>query len=167
MVASVCEFAGSVAVGERVADTVRTKIVDPHHYDSSPSVLLLVMLCAIVGSSIFLTFATRYGMPVSTTHSIMGGLIGAATASIGIDKIRWGWDGVVQIFAAWIVAPGIAGFLGAILFFLTRRFILSSKTAVVRAWYSVPFFTFLTVASITSTSKRPPILDSRLAPPPP
>lgn len=150
-VASVCEFAGSVAVGERVADTIRTKIIDPHLYDESPPVLLLAMMCAIVGSSTFLTIATRYGMPVSTTHSIVGGLVGAATASIGIQKVHWGWDGVSQVFAAWVVAPGIAGVFGAVIFFCTRKFVLSSKAAVQRAWHSIPFFTFLTVASITST----------------
>ena len=150
VVASVCEFTGSVAVGERVADTIRTKIIDPHHYDSSPSVLLLAMLCAIMASSIFLTFATRYGMPVSTTHSIMGGLVGAATASIGIDKVNWGWHGVSQIFAAWVIAPGIAGVIGATLFFFTRKFVLVNRKAVYRAFCSIPFFTFLTVAAITS-----------------
>lgn len=150
VVASFCELAGSITVGERVADTIRTKIIDPHHFDSSPPVLLLAMACAIISSSTFLTIATRYGMPVSTTHSIMGGLVGSATASIGIDKINWGWTGVSQVFAAWAIAPGIAGVIGAIMFFGTRKLVLTSRSAVKRAFYSIPVFTFLTVAAITS-----------------
>ncbi|KAF4470034.1 family inorganic phosphate transporter [Fusarium albosuccineum] len=149
LVAAVCEFGGSVSVGSRVADTIRTKIVDPHHYDSSPGVLLLVMMCTIMGSSLFLTFATRRGLPVSTTHSLIGGLVGAATASIGIDKVNWGWHGVSQIFAAWIIAPAIAGCIGGLLFFLTKKFVLTRHTAVKRAFYSIPFYTYLTVGALT------------------
>ncbi|KFH42788.1 Phosphate-repressible phosphate permease-like protein [Hapsidospora chrysogenum ATCC 11550] len=148
LVASVCEFAGSILVGDKVADTVRTKIVDPHHYDGSPQVLLLAMMCAIVGSSTFLTFATRYGMPVSTTHSIVGGLVGSATASIGIQKINWGISGVSQVFAAWVVAPGIAGVIGGLLFFFTKMTVLVKPTAVRRAFFSIPVFTFITVGAI-------------------
>lgn len=150
MVAAVCEFSGSVTVGSRVADTIRSKIVDPYNYSSQPSVLLLAMMCTIIGSSLFLTFATRHGMPMSTTHSVIGGLVGTATASIGIDKINWGWDGVSQVFAAWVIAPGIAGCMGALLFFVTKRFILTRPGAVKRAFYSIPFYTFLTVAALTS-----------------
>ncbi|KAH7149120.1 phosphate transporter [Dactylonectria estremocensis] len=149
LVAAVCEFSGSVTVGARVADTIRNKIVEPHHFDGAPSVLLLSMMCTIVGSSVFLTFATRNGMPVSTTHSIIGGLVGTATASIGFDKVNWGWNGVSQVFAAWIIAPGIAGCLGAILFFITKRFVLTRQAAVRRSFYSIPFYTFLTISALT------------------
>ncbi|KAK2609081.1 hypothetical protein QQS21_002308 [Conoideocrella luteorostrata] len=149
VIASFCEFAGSVTVGSRVADTIRTKIIDPHYYDASPAVLLLAMMCTIVASSTFLTVATRYGMPVSTTHAIVGGLVGTATASIGINKVNWGWTGVSQVFAAWVVAPGIAGCLGAVLFLLTKFTVLRKPTAVRRAFFSIPFYTFLTVGSVT------------------
>lgn len=155
-IASVCEFSGSVAVGERVADTVRKKIVDPHHYDGSPQVLLLAMMCTIVGSSTFLTFATRYGMPVSTTHSVIGGLVGTATASIGIGKINWGWTGVSQVFAAWVVAPAISGVFGAGLFFVTKKTILTRPKAVHRAFMSIPFFTFITFGTVASMRRLRP-----------
>lgn len=154
VVAAVCEFSGSITVGARVADTIRNKIVNPHHYDSTPSVLLLAMMCTIIGSSIFLTFATRNGMPVSTTHSIIGGIVGTATASIGIDKVNWGWNGVSQVFAAWIIAPGIAGCLGGLLFLVTKKCVLTRRMAAKRALYSIPFYTYLTVASLTSLSPR-------------
>ncbi|KAL3962388.1 hypothetical protein ACCO45_003911 [Purpureocillium lilacinum] len=147
--ASVCEFSGSVAVGARVADTIRTKIIDPHHYDDAPAVLLLAMMCTIVASSTFLTVATRYGMPVSTTHAVVGGLVGTATASIGIDKVNWAWSGVSQVFAAWVVAPGMAGCIGAALFLFTKFTVLRKPTAVRRAFWSIPFYTFLTVGALT------------------
>ncbi|KAF7543749.1 hypothetical protein G7046_g9934 [Stylonectria norvegica] len=149
VVAAICEFSGSVTVGSRVADTIRTKVINPHLYDDAPGVLLLAMMCTIIGSSLFLTLATSRGMPISTTHSVIGGLVGTATASIGISKVNWGWNGVSQVFAAWVISPGIAGVLGAFLFFVTKRCVLTRRTAVKRAFFSIPFVTFITVGALT------------------
>ncbi|EGX88530.1 phosphate-repressible Na+/phosphate cotransporter Pho89, putative [Cordyceps militaris CM01] len=149
VIASFCEFAGSVSVGGRVSDALRTKIVDPHLFDDSPQVLLLAMMCTVMASSIFLTIATRYGMPVSTTHSVIGGMIGTATASVGINKVNWGWQGASQVFLAWVIAPGIAGVLGAMVFFITKRLILMNRNSVRRAFWSIPFFTFLTFGAVS------------------
>ncbi|OLN81926.1 Phosphate-repressible phosphate permease pho-4-like protein 4 [Colletotrichum chlorophyti] len=147
-IAAVAEFAGSVSVGSRVTDTIRNRIIDPALYDEHPGVLLLAMMCAIFGSSVFLSVATRNGLPVSTTHSIIGGLVGAATASVGIKKVSWGWDGVSQVFAAWIVAPGIAGILGAGVFVMTKRFVLTRTNAVRNAFYTIPLYTFVTFSAL-------------------
>ena len=66
----------SIGVGARVAETIRTKIVNVDLFADNPALLMLGMVCAIVASSVYLTIATKLGMPVSTTHSIMGGVIG-------------------------------------------------------------------------------------------
>ncbi|CRK27970.1 hypothetical protein BN1708_018321, partial [Verticillium longisporum] len=108
------EFAGAMGVGARVADTIRTKIVDTEQYNDDPAVLMLGMVCAVVASSLYLTFATKVGFPVSTTHSILGGVIGMGVASVGAKNILWVGSGggtnvistgVVQVFMAWIIAP--------------------------------------------------------------
>ena len=150
LIASVTEFAGSVAVGSRVSDTIRAKVIDPSLYNEAPAVLLLAMMCTAVGSGIFLTIATRYGLPVSTTHSTIGGLVGAAVASVGVRKVNWGVDAVSQVFLAWIVAPGISGVLGAILFLITKFAVLSRTQAVRNALWSIPIYTFITVGALTS-----------------
>lgn len=85
VLASVMEFAGSVGVGARVADTIRTKIVDTALFKDDPALLMLGMVCAVTASSIYLTMATKIGLPVSTTHSIMGGVIGMGVAAVGAD----------------------------------------------------------------------------------
>jgi solute carrier family 20 (sodium-dependent phosphate transporter) len=149
------EFAGSVSVGARVTDTIRTKIIDPHLYDRSPEVLLLAMMCAIIASSCFLTFATHNGLPVSTTHSIIGGIVGAGVASVGIKEINWGWGGVSQVFAAWVIAPGIAGVLSATLFLITKFFVLMKRDAVRRAFFTIPIYVFITFGSLTSQYLSP------------
>ncbi|CAH0058052.1 unnamed protein product [Clonostachys solani] len=148
-IAAVMKLSGSLAVGSRVTDTIRLKIVDPKLYEQEPSVLLLAMTCTIIASAIFLTFATRQGLPVSTTHSLVGGLVGAATASVGITKVDWSINGASQVFAAWFVAPGISGCLGAALFLFTKYFILTKHNAPRKAFYSIPVYTFITVGLLT------------------
>ena len=150
MIAAVMEFGGSVAVGSRVAETIRTKIINPNLYEHDPGVLLLVMMCAIIGSSLFLTVATHNGLPVSTTHSIIGGMVGSGVASVGFKQVSWGWGGVSQVFAAWIIAPGIAGILSATLFLITKHVVLRYQNAVRRAFFSIPFYVFVTFGAVTS-----------------
>ncbi|KAF2398541.1 phosphate-repressible phosphate permease [Trichodelitschia bisporula] len=144
LIATVCEFAGAMAVGARVAETIRTKIIPPKLYAANPAMLMLAMVCAVVGSSTYLTIATRLGMPVSTTHSIMGGVIGAGVASVGAAQINWGWTGVSAVFAAWAIAPGLAGAFGAIIFLITKYGVMRRKNPVKAAFITIPFYFILT-----------------------
>ncbi|KAH8590597.1 phosphate transporter [Bisporella sp. PMI_857] len=93
-IASVMEFAGAIGVGARVADTIRSKILSTSAFAQEPTVLMLGMTCALVSSSLYLTLATRIGLPVSTTHSIIGGVIGVGIAALGTEGVNWGWNGV-------------------------------------------------------------------------
>ncbi|KAF1995234.1 phosphate-repressible phosphate permease-like protein [Amniculicola lignicola CBS 123094] len=145
-IATCMEFAGAMTVGARVADTIRTKIISVKLFNEDPSVLMLAMVCAIVGSSVYLTIATRFSMPVSTTHSIMGGVIGAGIAAVGKDGINWGWDGVSQVFAAWAIAPGIAGAFGAIIFSITKFGVMRRSNPAKKALIAVPVYFFITSA---------------------
>jgi len=86
-VASVMEFAGAIGAGARVAETIRTKIIDPNLFKDDPAVLMLGMVCALIGSSTYVFAATKVGLPVSTTHSIMGGVIGMGFATVGASKV--------------------------------------------------------------------------------
>lgn len=149
--ATIMEFAGAIGVGGRVADTIRTKIVDIKYFEKDPAVLMLGMTCALVGSSIYLSIATRLGMPVSTTHSIMGGVIGMGIATVGASNVNWGWKGVAQVFAAWAIAPGISGIFGAIIFTITKYGVLKRENPVRAAFFMVPIYFGFTTAILTST----------------
>lgn len=87
--ASILEFAGAVGVGGRVADTVRTKVVDVQSFNEAPALLMLGMTCAVIASSLYLTMATKLGMPVSTTHSILGGVLGMGIGALGGGGVVW------------------------------------------------------------------------------
>jgi sodium-dependent phosphate transporter len=148
-IASVMEFAGAMLVGSRVTDTIRTKVISTSLYEDDPSVLMLGMMCAIVGSATYLTIATRFTMPVSTTHSIMGGVIGVGIAASGPKGINWSFKGVSQVFAAWGIAPGISGGFGAIIFLITKYGVMRRKNPVFKAFVMVPFYFFVTSFLLT------------------
>ena len=139
-----------MGVGGRVADTIRKKIVDPALFADDPAVLMLGMTSALVGSSIYMTIATKLGMPVSTTHSTMGGVIGMAIATVGAENLDWGWNGISQVFAAWAIAPALAGAFGAVIFSITKYGVMKRKNPVKAALVSVPFYFALTSGLLVS-----------------
>jgi sodium-dependent phosphate transporter len=143
-IASVMEFAGAMLVGSRVTDTIRTKVISIELFESDPSVLMLAMVCAITGSATYLTIATRFTMPVSTTHSIMGGVIGVGIAASGPQGVNWSFKGVSSVFAAWGIAPGISGAFGAIIFLATKYGVMRRKNPVKMSFFMVPVYFFLT-----------------------
>ncbi|KAL4863174.1 hypothetical protein BDV12DRAFT_177806 [Aspergillus spectabilis] len=148
VLATIMEFGGGIGVGATVADTIRTKVVDLDRFENDAPLLMLGMMCALVGSSLYLTFATKIGLPVSTTHSIMGGVIGMGIALLGADGvIWWGGDinsGVVQVFLAWVIAPFCSAAFGAIIFLVTKYGILTRSNPALRALYTIPFYFFVT-----------------------
>ncbi|ETN43658.1 uncharacterized protein HMPREF1541_02817 [Cyphellophora europaea CBS 101466] len=148
-IATVCEFGGAVLAGARVSGTIKNGIISTSEYESNPSVLMLAMLCALVGSSLWLTLATKIGLPVSTTHSIVGGIIGVAFATIGANGVDWSWEGVSQVFAAWGIAPCIAGAFGAIVFLITKYGVLERKNPLICGFWMIPFYFGVTSAVLT------------------
>lgn len=152
IIAAICEFLGAVLVGNKVSDTIRNKVVDVAIFEPEPAVLMLTMACALVGSSIWLTIATSIGMPVSTTHSIVGATIGSAIAARGANNIVWGWDGVAQIFASWGIAPVIAGAFASIIFLISKYTVLEIKnpaTSLRNGLVLVPILVFICFSILT------------------
>lgn len=107
--ATVMELAGTLGVGARVADTIRTNIVKVDEFAGSPGVLMLGMVCTVTASATWLAFATKIGFPVSTTHTVLGGVLGMGIASVGAKGVKWVGSGtgtevinsgVVSVFAA-------------------------------------------------------------------
>jgi sodium-dependent phosphate transporter len=110
---------------------------------------MLGMTCALVSSSLYLSLATRLGLPVSTTHSIIGAVIGVGIATLGTDGVNWGWSGVGQIFATWGIAPGIAGGFASIIFMITKYGVLKRKNPLRAAFITVPLYFALTSGILT------------------
>ncbi|CRK06971.1 hypothetical protein BN1708_009754 [Verticillium longisporum] len=146
IISMITEFIGAVALGERVTGTVKNNIINIDHFADSPAVLMLVMGCSEVASASWLIFATKMGMPVSTTQTIVGALIGAGIASGA--SVSWAWnDGSVsQVAASWGIAPLISGAFAAILFGTLKFFILERQNSFEKAMRAIPFYLAFTGA---------------------
>jgi len=150
ILAAICNFAGAVLVGSHVTDTVRKGIIDTQAFAKDPQVLAHGMVCALVAASVWLNAASFFGMPVSTTHSIVGAIAGFGILTIGISHIHWAKLG--QIVASWFISPLVGGILAFIAFKLISRYILSAAKPALAARKGVPicaFFTFMIIILAT------------------
>lgn len=152
VLAAIMEFTGALLVGNRVSDTIRKKIIQPDTFNNEPTVLMLAMAMALVGSSIWLSIATSIGLPVSTTHSIVGAVIGVGIATKGADHVIWGWKGFAQIAASWFIAPAIAGCFSLIVFLTVKYTVLEIKDVkkgIRNGLYVIPILVYITFSVLT------------------
>ena len=119
IIAAIFEFCGAVFLGSHVTGTIRKGIADLDQFCTTPDQLLIGMLSVIFCTGIWLILATHYELPVSTTHSCVGGVIGIAVMAKGWGAVHWA--GVGNIVASWIVSPLLTGLLAAAVFFLVRK----------------------------------------------
>jgi PiT family inorganic phosphate transporter len=141
IIAAIFEFAGAFIAGGNVTSTIRKGIVDPSGLVDHPEILLFGMLAALLAAAIWLMIASWRGWPVSTTHSIVGALVGFAVAGIGVDAVHWGKIG--QIAASWIVSPALGGFLAYLLMMSIRKVILNTDQPFDNAKKWGPAYVFL------------------------
>jgi len=141
VIAAVFEFAGAFIAGGHVTSTIRKGIVDPGPIIDNPEILVFGMLAALLAAGIWLMIASSRGWPVSTTHSIVGALVGFAVAGIGLDAVNWGK--ITLIVASWVVSPALGGLIAYLLMMSIRRFILSSEHPFESAKRWGPAYVFL------------------------
>ncbi len=144
VLAGICEFSGAVLVGSHVANTIRKGIIDANFFANDPMILAHGMVCAMLAAAIWLNGASYFGMPVSTTHSIVGAIVGFAILQVGWGNIYWGKLG--QIVASWFISPLAGGIMSFIIFRLISRYILGVKYPFLAARKGVPVCTFFTFA---------------------
>lgn len=150
IIAAICEFAGSILVGADVTDTIRKGIVDPSCMGAQPESLCLGMVCALLASALWLHAASWLGMPVSTTHSIVGAVTGFGIVGRGPHCVYWGR--VAEIVSSWFISPVVGLILGYTVFkFILRSVLVKEQpvAAAVRASPVIVFATTLIVALAT------------------
>lgn len=141
LIAAVFEFAGAILAGGQVTKTIRKGIVDADLLSANPELLLYGMLASLLAAGIWLLIASRNGWPVSTTHSIVGAIVGFAMVGIGTDAVHW--DKVGFIVASWVVSPVLAGFIAFMLFRSVQGLILDTDDPFENAKKYVPYYIFL------------------------
>ena len=144
VLAGICNFCGAVLVGGHVTDTVRKGIIDTQAFAHDPRVLAHGMVCAMLAAALWLNLASYLGMPVSTTHSIVGGIIGFGILQAGIGYIHWTKLGL--IVASWFISPLAGGTMAFVIFRLISRNILSVENPALAARKNIPVCVFFTFA---------------------
>ena len=143
IIAMVFEFTGAWLAGGEVTSTIRSSIIDIESagFDDRPELLIFGMLSSLLAAGIWLVVASKYGWPVSTTHSIIGAIIGFAVVGISADSVMWGQ--VLEIVASWIISPVFSGTIAFILFLSVEKLVLSRENPLKYAKKFVPYYMFL------------------------
>jgi len=147
MVAAIFEFAGAFLAGGAVTSTIRKGIIDSSMLGDRPELLVFGMLASLLAAGTWLYIASRKGWPVSTTHSIVGAIVGFAIAGVGYEAVKWGK--IATIVASWVASPLTAGVMAFLIFNSVQWLILSRPDPLDRARRYVPFYMFLAAFVIT------------------
>lgn len=141
IIAVIFEFAGAYLAGGEVTATIRKGILDPALISDQPDLLVFGMMASLLAAGTWLLVASMKGWPVSTTHSIVGALVGFAAVGISMDAVNWAKIGT--IVASWVVSPVLAGTISFILFMSVQKLILDTKNPFQNARKFVPIYMFL------------------------
>ena len=141
LVACIFEFAGAYLAGGEVTSTIRKGIIDPNILSGSPDLLIYGMLSSLLAAGIWLLIASYYGWPVSTTHSIVGAIVGFAAVGISINAVEW--NKVTTIASSWVVSPLLAGTISFLIFKSVQILILDTDDPFAKAKKYVPGYMFL------------------------
>lgn len=147
LMAAVFEILGAVVAGREVTETISTGVVNSALLTDAGSVTA-IMIAALMAAALWINLATWLKAPVSTTHSIIGAIIGAATASAGIDVLRW--DVIGAIVISWVASPLMGGLIAAGLLFFVEEAILSKKDKLTAARLWVPLLIGLMAGAFTA-----------------
>ena len=141
IIAAIFEFLGAAFAGDHVTKTIRKDIIDPSAIADNPELLVFGMLAALLAAAPWLTFASFKGWPVSTTHSIVGALVGFGIAGIGMNAVNWAKIG--QIAASWVISPILGGAIAFVLTISIQRLILRREEPFQSAVRWTPAYAFL------------------------
>jgi inorganic phosphate transporter, PiT family len=138
IIAAIFEAAGAWLAGGEVTSTIRSGIVDAEAFKAVPELLVFGMIASLLAAGTWLLVATHFGWPVSTTHSIVGAIIGFASVGVGMEYVRW--DEVSSIVGSWVVTPVLAGILAYLIFMSAQRLIFDTDNPLEAAKKYVPFY---------------------------
>ncbi len=141
IIAAVFEAAGALIAGGEVVKTIKKGIIDITAFGGNADPFIWAMMAALLAAALWLNFATAMKAPVSTTHSIVGGVMGAGIAAAGFSIVSWTTMG--KIVASWVISPVLGGIIAAVFLFSIKKSILFKDDKVEAAKKYVPIFVAL------------------------
>ena len=147
LIACIFEFSGAFLAGGEVTSTVRKGILDPLLFEGNPDLFVFGMISALLAAGTWLVIATYFGWPVSTTHTIVGGIVGFGMLSLSISAIDW--NTMSEIATSWVLSPLISGSISFIIYLSIDKLILKNQNPILMAQRYGPIYLFF-VAFIVS-----------------
>ncbi len=141
IIAMIFEFSGAYLAGGEVTSTIRKGIIDASYFVDSPELLVFGMISALFAAATWLLIASMLGWPVSTTHSIVGAIIGFAAIGVSMDTVVWAK--VAGIVGSWVITPLISGVIAFGIFNSAQKLIFDTDNPLEQAKRYVPFYMFL------------------------
>ena len=138
--------------GGEVTSTIRKGIVSPELYVGNEDIFIIGMMSALFAAATWLLIASTKGWPVSTTHSIVGSIVGFVIVSLGFAAVSWGKVGTIA--ASWVVSPAISGIMAFCIFLSAKKFILDRRDPVQAAVSLIPFYSFFVAVIIGLVTAR-------------
>lgn len=153
ILAAIFEFSGAYLAGGQVTETIRKGLVDMSAFDANPEMLVWGMLASLLAAGTWLLIASMRGWPVSTTHSIVGAIVGFAAVGVGVDAVNWSTVGTTAV--SWVFSPVIAGVVAFLIFMSIQKLVMNTKNPLQNAIKYGPFYLFLVgfVLSLLTTKK--------------
>ena len=142
IIAAIFEAAGALIAGGEVVGTIKKGIIDPAMI-ANTDIFIWVMMAALLAGAVWLNIATALGAPVSTTHSIVGGVLGAGIAAGGLGIANW--SKMTQIAASWVISPVLGGIIAALFLYFIKRTITYQRDMASAAARIVPLLVALMV----------------------
>ncbi|CUA87900.1 inorganic phosphate transporter [Pseudidiomarina woesei] len=142
IVAMIFEFAGAYLAGGEVTSTIRKGIIESAYFVDTPELLVFGMIGSLLAAGTWLLMASWAGWPVSTTHSIIGAIVGFSAVGVGVEAVNWG--SVLGIIGSWVITPMIAGLIAYFVFLSAQKLIFDSEKPLDMAKRYVPFYMALT-----------------------
>ncbi len=147
IIAAVLEFSGAFFVGNNVSETMQRGIIDTDMFITEPMILILGMSAALFGTSLWLQIASYFGWPVSTTHAIVGAILGFGAVVGGMDAIHWGETGSIAL--SWVISPLISAIISYLIFSILQRNILYAMNPIEATKKFIPLLVFIVFGTFT------------------
>ncbi|MEH2246728.1 inorganic phosphate transporter [Nostoc sp.] len=141
IIAGVLEFTGAVLFGHEVTETLATKIANPALFAATPQIFVVGMVTVLISCGVWLQIATSRGLPVSSSHAVVGAIAGFSWVALGVDAIDWSSIGLITI--GWILTPLISGAIAALFYSQIKHWILDQPNQVVQLQEWIPWLSTL------------------------
>ncbi|UBF24065.1 inorganic phosphate transporter [Kovacikia minuta CCNUW1] len=145
VIAGVLEFTGAVLFGQQVSATIATQIANPNLFVETPQVLLMGMVAVLIACGVWLNIATFLGLPVSSSHAVVGAIAGFACIAVGTQAVDWQSLGVISL--TWVVTPVVSGAIAALIYSQIKRWILDQTDPIAQLQEWIPWLSVALLAA--------------------